>query len=111
MTRWAAVLAGGSGTRFWPLSTPEIPKQMLALAGDASLLEQAVRRLEGLIPPQRIIVVTAERLRSETAKRLAHIPNENILGEPQPASMRRRRGERDGWTRPVGGAFSISQPN
>ena len=86
MTRWAAVLAGGSGTRFWPLSTPEIPKQMLALAGDLSLLEQAVRRLEGLIPPTRIIVVTAERLRSETAKLLTHIPNENILGEPQPAS-------------------------
>lgn len=86
MTRWAAVLAGGSGTRFWPLSTPEIPKQMLALAGDLSLLEQAVRRLEGLIAPTRIIVVTAERLRSETAKLLAHIPNENILGEPQPAS-------------------------
>ncbi len=86
MTRWAAVLAGGSGTRFWPLSTPEIPKQMLALAGDSSLLEQAVRRLEGLIPPSRIIVVTAERLRSETAKLLTHIPNENILGEPRPAS-------------------------
>lgn len=59
---------------------------MLALAGDLSLLEQAVRRLEGLIPPSRIIVVTAERLRSETAKLLTHIPNENILGEPQPAS-------------------------
>ena len=86
MTRWAAVLAGGSGTRFWPLSTPETPKQMLALAGDKSLLEQAVRRLEGLIPPTQIIVVTAERLRSETAKLLAHIPNENILGEPLPAS-------------------------
>jgi mannose-1-phosphate guanylyltransferase len=59
---------------------------MLALAGDTSLLEQAVRRLEGLIPATRIIVVTAERLRSQTAKLLAHIPNENILGEPQPAS-------------------------
>ncbi len=59
---------------------------MLALTGDASLLEQAVSRLEGLIPPTRIIVVTAEHLRSETAKLLTHIPNENILGEPQPAS-------------------------
>ena len=86
MTRWAVVLGGGSGTRFWPLSTLETPKQMLALAGNASLLEQAVRRLEGLIPPTQIIVVTAESLRSETAKLLAHIPNENILGEPQPAS-------------------------
>ena len=44
MSRWAAVLAGGSGTRFWPLSTPDLPKQMLALAGGESLLLQAVRR-------------------------------------------------------------------
>ncbi len=86
MSRWAAVLAGGSGTRFWPLSTPDTPKQMLSLAGDTSMLEQAVRRLDGLIPPSQVLVVTAERLSAQTAKLLPEIPKENILGEPRPAS-------------------------
>ncbi|MBI4420232.1 MAG: NTP transferase domain-containing protein, partial [Gemmatimonadetes bacterium] len=52
MSRWAAVLAGGSGTRFWPLSTDKTPKQFLPLAGDVPLLVQAVRRLHGLVPPE-----------------------------------------------------------
>ncbi len=86
MSRWAAVLAGGSGTRFWPLSTQDLPKQMLPLAGEAPLLLQAVHRLEGLIEPSRILVVTAERLRAQTAALLPGIPPENILGEPRAAS-------------------------
>jgi mannose-1-phosphate guanylyltransferase len=51
VSTWAAILAGGSGTRFWPLSTPERPKQLLTLAGDRPLLAQAVDRLRGLIQP------------------------------------------------------------
>ena len=86
MSRWAAILAGGSGTRFWPLSTPATPKQMLSLAGETSLLEQAVRRLEGLVPPEQILVVTGEGLRAHTASLLPGIPVGNILGEPRPAS-------------------------
>ena len=50
MTPWAVILAGGSGTRFWPLSTPERPKQLLPLAGERPLLAQAVTRLAGLVP-------------------------------------------------------------
>ncbi|MDH4043731.1 MAG: sugar phosphate nucleotidyltransferase, partial [Gemmatimonadota bacterium] len=49
MGRWAAILAGGSGTRFWPLSTPRQPKQFLPLAGDRPLLVDAVDRLAGVI--------------------------------------------------------------
>jgi mannose-1-phosphate guanylyltransferase len=59
---------------------------MLSLAGESSLLEQAVRRLDGLIPPSQVLVVTAERLRAQTAELLPEIPKENILGEPRPAS-------------------------
>jgi mannose-1-phosphate guanylyltransferase len=59
---------------------------MLALAGDVSLLEQAVRRLEGLVPPEQILVVTGEGLRAQTAELLPAIPEDNILGEPRPAS-------------------------
>ncbi len=86
MSRWAAVLAGGSGTRFWPLSTDDIPKQMLALTGQAPLIVQACHRLRGLVPPERTLVVTGRRLAAETKRLLPEIPSENVLGEPRPAS-------------------------
>ena len=60
--RWAVLLAGGSGTRFWPLSTPRTPKQLLPLSGSASTAEEAVARLQGLIPPERILVVAGRAL-------------------------------------------------
>src|SRR6266704_4670554 len=64
---WAAILAGGTGTRFWPLSTPERPKQLLPLAGDRPLLAQAVARLAGLVPPERIVVLTGPFLVDQIA--------------------------------------------
>lgn len=85
MSHWAAVLAGGSGTRFWPLSMPDEPKQFQALVGNEPLLVQAVDRLRGLIDPQRILVVTGESFRNRT-QNLLNIPPENVLGEPRPAS-------------------------
>lgn len=85
MSRWAAVLAGGSGTRFWPLSTPDHPKQFLPLAGDEALLRQAVRRLEGLVPWERILVVTGAAFVDQTRALLPELPPDNVLGEPQPA--------------------------
>ena len=62
MSVWAAILAGGSGTRFWPLSTPERPKQLLPLAGDRPLLAQAVNRLAGLVAADRILLITGPAL-------------------------------------------------
>ena len=86
-TPWAAVLAGGSGTRFWPLSTPARPKQMLPLAADETpLIVDSVRRLTGLIPPERVVLVTAERLVAETRRLLPDVPAENVLAEPRAAS-------------------------
>jgi mannose-1-phosphate guanylyltransferase len=83
--RWAVLLAGGSGTRFWPLSTPETPKQLLPLSGAGSTAEESIERLAGLVPRERVIVVAgaslATRLRS-----LLNLPAENFLIEPQPAS-------------------------
>ena len=55
---YAVIMAGGRGERFWPLSTSRRPKQLLALVGDRTLLAQAVDRLDGLIPPDRVFVVT-----------------------------------------------------
>ncbi len=86
MSRWAAVLAGGSGTRFWPLSTSETPKQMLPLAGPDPLLVQTIRRLRGLIAPERILIITGERLAERTRRLLPELPPDNILAEPRAAS-------------------------
>lgn len=83
--RWAVVLAGGSGTRFWPLSTPENPKQLLPLAGSTSTAEEAIERLAGLIPKERILVVTGLALAAPIQARLG-LPAANILIEPRAAS-------------------------
>lgn len=86
MSRWAAVLAGGSGTRFWPLSTSDTPKQMLPLAGREPLLVQTVQRLRGLIAPERILIITGERLAQRTQQLLPELPPDNVLTEPRAAS-------------------------
>ncbi len=86
MSRWAAVLAGGSGTRFWPLSTPQRPKQLLSLTGDQPLLVQSIRRLRGLVPPERVIVVTGASLAERVRALLPEVPGQNVLGEPRAAS-------------------------
>jgi mannose-1-phosphate guanylyltransferase len=83
---WAAILAGGSGTRFWPLSTPERPKQLLPLTGDRPLLAQAVRRLEGLVPPERTLVLTGPFLVDQVATLVPQIPRSSIIAEPRAAS-------------------------
>lgn len=79
---YAIILAGGNGERFWPFSTPERPKQFLSLFGGKPLILQAVERLKGLVPFERILVITAERLLPLTRKTLPMIPRENIIGEP-----------------------------
>ena len=86
MSAWAAILAGGSGTRFWPLSTTERPKQFLPLAGDKPLLAQSVARLEGLVPPERVLILTGPALVDRVAATLPHVPRDNIFAEPRAAS-------------------------
>ena len=79
---YAAILSGGSGERFWPLSTSERPKQFLSVFGGKSLLRQSVDRLRGLVPPERILIVTAKSLAKATYRELPEIPRKNILLEP-----------------------------
>ena len=86
MSTWAAILAGGSGTRFWPLSTPQRPKQFLPLAGDRPLLVQAVERLEGLVPAERVLILTGPFLVDQVAAAVPQIPRPQILAEPRAAS-------------------------
>ena len=83
---WAAILAGGSGSRFWPLSTPTRPKQLLPLAGGRPLLAQAVQRLAGLVAPERTVVITSAVLADAVASALPEVPRANILVEPRAAS-------------------------
>jgi len=86
MSTWAAILAGGSGTRFWPLSTPERPKQLLPLAGERPLLAQAVQRLTGIVPPDRVLILTGPYLVEQVAKAVPEVPRSQILAEPRAAS-------------------------
>jgi mannose-1-phosphate guanylyltransferase len=83
--RWAVILAGGAGTRFWPLSTPHRPKQLLPLAGSTSTAEEAVDRLTGLIPRERVLVVTGSALAPHLQEKL-QLTSSNILVEPRAAS-------------------------
>jgi mannose-1-phosphate guanylyltransferase len=83
---WAVILAGGSGTRFWPLSTRERPKQLLPLAGDRPLLAQAVRRLDGLIPPERVLILTGPFLIERVTELVPEVPRAQVLAEPRAAS-------------------------
>jgi mannose-1-phosphate guanylyltransferase len=81
---YAVILAGGSGTRFWPLSRDNRPKQLLELFGSETLLAQALARLDGLVPRQNILVLTNRE--QETAVRALlgdAIPAENIIAEPE----------------------------
>ena len=79
---YAVILAGGSGERFWPLSTQSRPKQFISLFGGRPLLSLAVERLEGLIPTERIFIITAERLVESTTEAAWNVPRANIVGEP-----------------------------
>lgn len=83
--RWAVILAGGAGTRFWPLSTPDAPKQILPLAGERSSIQDALDRLDGLVPPERILLVTGRSLAAHL-QRIIKLPEDNLLLEPRAAS-------------------------
>ncbi len=80
---FAIIMAGGSGTRFWPLSRGKKPKQLLPLGrADEALLAATARRVSELIAPDRIFVVTNERLADSIAEMLPDVPRRNILAEP-----------------------------
>lgn len=81
---YAVIMAGGGGTRLWPLSRKARPKQMLELNGRQTLFQMAVDRLEGLFPADHIYVVTVASQAVELQKQSPQIPVENFLIEPMP---------------------------
>lgn len=80
---WVVVLAGGVGSRFWPLSTPRRPKQLLPLVSEAPLLEEAVHRLRPLVDPTRVLILTNAELRNAVEALLPDVPADNVIAEPR----------------------------
>ena len=81
-TLFAVVMAGGSGTRFWPASRQARPKQFLAISGARAMLFETCARLAGLVPWERILVVTAESQAGLVRATLPDLPASNVLCEP-----------------------------
>ncbi len=82
-SRYALILAGGSGQRFWPVSRDALPKQLLRLFGEKTLLELTVERLHGILPPERILVLTNQQQLAAVREILPQLPPENIVAEPE----------------------------
>ncbi len=80
---WAVILAGGVGSRFWPVSTPARPKQLLPLAGDAPLITQTVERIEPLVGLDRIRILTGESLAGPLLSAVPGVGRDGLLIEPQ----------------------------
>ena len=78
----AVILAGGRGTRFWPRSRKRTPKQLLPVMGQGSLLEQTVQRLNPLVAPDRVWILTSETLQRSIRKMLPSVPREQVIAEP-----------------------------
>ena len=92
---YPVILAGGRGTRFWPLSRRKRAKQMLALDGDRTMIQQTVDRLLALADPKRFWIVTNGDLREGIAKQLPKLPKKQIVAEP----VGRNTAPRSGWRR------------
>ncbi|MDR4497604.1 MAG: NTP transferase domain-containing protein [Candidatus Scalindua sp.] len=80
--RYAVIMAGGSGTRFWPWSRQKKPKQLLKITGKSTMIRQTVDRISSEIPPENIYVVTTSFLTDSMKKELSFLPERNIISEP-----------------------------
>jgi mannose-1-phosphate guanylyltransferase len=79
---YAVIMAGGTGTRFWPLSKKRKPKQFLSLFSNKTLLQETVDRLDGFIPQSRAMVITNRDYKEWVSEQIPDIPDEFIIGEP-----------------------------
>lgn len=78
---YAVIMAGGSGTRFWPKSTKKLPKQFLSLFGEGTMIQNTAQRIEPIIPQERIMVVTNDSYVDIVKDQLPSVPEDNIVGE------------------------------
>lgn len=82
MNPWLVVLAGGAGTRFWPRSRAQRPKQLLSITGDEALLVTTLKRFSGWIPSERMLVITTDELRGPVEQAIRVLPGVHVLTEP-----------------------------
>ena len=81
---WAVVLAGGIGSRFWPLSSLARPKALLPLVNERPLIADTLERLRPLVPPERVLVVTSADICDALHRAIPEVPDQNMLVEPHP---------------------------
>jgi mannose-1-phosphate guanylyltransferase len=81
--RYALILAGGSGQRFWPISRDALPKQLLKLFGEKTLLELTIERLDGIVPKENILILTNKQQEASVRAIIKTLPAENIVAEPE----------------------------
>jgi mannose-1-phosphate guanylyltransferase len=82
VSTYAVIMAGGSGTRFWPVSRGATPKQLVRIVGDATMIQATVARLQPLIPAERVLIITTAALAAETRKQLPMLKPEHVIAEP-----------------------------
>jgi mannose-1-phosphate guanylyltransferase len=82
MNTYAVIMAGGSGTRFWPVSRSATPKQLVRIVGDATMIQATVARLQPLIPAERVLIITTAALAAETRRQLPMLKPEHVIAEP-----------------------------
>ena len=78
----AVIMAGGSGTRFWPQSRRALPKQFLQFGSERTLLQEAVDRCRAIVPLERTWIVTGDSHSAETVRQLPRLTSEHVLVEP-----------------------------
>src|SRR5207248_11393475 len=81
--QYGVIMAGGAGTRLWPISRADKPKQLINVVRGKSLLQLSYDRLRGLLPPERIFVCTGAAHAKAVLDNLPELPKENLLGEPE----------------------------
>lgn len=79
---YAVIMAGGSGTRFWPVSRGAAPKQLVRIVGDTTMIQATVARLQPYIPAERVLIVTTAALAAETRRQLPMLKPEHVIAEP-----------------------------
>jgi mannose-1-phosphate guanylyltransferase len=79
---FAVIMAGGKGSRFWPRSREKMPKHLLDIQGERTIIRETVDRIRPLVPPERTLIVTGRSHAAELIRQLPEIPAENILIEP-----------------------------